>query len=111
MLFVCYLLLVLHSYYRRRVRFCDSGEWRITDKLLYPLDTELADKMSNITLQTREPRDARGKGHVTTDDDDTACGQNIGGQNDNTNVLLLSNIVDKLDLSESENQAGQSYKL
>ena len=94
------------------MRFCDSGEWRITDKLLYPLDTELADKMSNITLQTREPRDARGLGHVTTDDDDTACGQNIGGQNDNTNVLLLSNIVDKLDLSESENKAGQSsYKL
>ena len=35
---------------RRRVRFCDSGDFQITDQILYPLEQEIMDRMSAIKL-------------------------------------------------------------
>ena len=35
---------------RRRVRFCDSGEFKIADQILYPLEQELMEKMEKIKL-------------------------------------------------------------
>ena len=39
--------------FRRRVRFSNSGEFQITDQLLYPLDQELMEKMSGIQLDPK----------------------------------------------------------
>ena len=73
------------------MRFCDSGEWRITDKLLYSLDGEMVDKMSAITLQTRDHVTPTGPGPSP---DDTCTTDQCN------NVLQLSNIVDKMELTD-----------
>ena len=39
--------------FRRRVRFCKSGEFQIADQLVYPLDQELMEKMSGIKLDPK----------------------------------------------------------
>ena len=39
--------------FRRKVRFCNSGEFQIADQLLYPLDKELMEKMSEIKLDPK----------------------------------------------------------
>merc|ERR550539_60346 len=38
---------------RKRVRFCKSGEFQISDQLLYPLDQELMEKLSGIQLDPK----------------------------------------------------------
>ena len=73
------------------MRFCDSGEWRITDKLLYSLDSEMLEQMSAITLQPRDHVTPTGPGHSV---DVTSASDQCN------NVLHLSDIVDKLELTD-----------
>ena len=52
--------------FRRRVRFCNSGEFQIDDKTLYPLDQELMKKMSGIQLDSKD-RNENTTSHVSVE--------------------------------------------
>ena len=81
------------------MHFCsDDREQSITDSVMYPLDSELADKMSNISLVAPPPHESRETCDNTGDN-----GVDSGHKNwsSNDTLALLSSKVLNMDIKES----------